>query len=86
MFKQYEGLHALWGTHILLGLIVFGISLWLLMGKQPPKSHDRWAMVNLLLLFLLVAVASTLKNVRERRQATIGTAPGDATAADTRTP
>ena len=87
LFDQYKGLHALWGTHILLALIVFGISLWLLMGAQPPASHDKWSMVNLVLLILLVAVASTLKNVRERRQA----APAEPTAeppalADTRIP
>lgn len=86
LWDQYKGLHGLWGTHLLLALIVFGISLWLLMGKQPPKSHDKWALVNLLLLFLLVAIASTLKNVRERRHATAGAAPADANPTDTRTP
>ena len=86
LFPQYTGLHPLWGTHILLAVIVFGISLWLLMGKQPPASHDKWSMVNLVLLIVLVAVASTLKNVRERRHAAAGAAPRDAVPADTRTP
>jgi uncharacterized membrane protein len=88
LFDAYTQLrlHGLWGTHILLGLIVFGISLWLLMGKQPPASHDKWSMVNLVLLIILVAVASTLKNVRERRHATAGAAPRDAVPTDTQTP
>jgi uncharacterized membrane protein len=75
MWDQYKGLHGLWGTHILLALIVFGIALWLLVGRQPPAQHDRWAMVNLVLLLVLVAVASTLKNVRERRNAPASAPP-----------
>lgn len=57
--------HALWGTHVLLALFVIGVSLWLLAGKQPPKSHRSWAMTNLILLLAVVAVASTLKYARE---------------------
>ena len=67
LWDQYRGLHGLWGTHVLLGLVIFGISLWLLMGKQAPGGHQTWALVNLVLLLVLVAVASTLKTVRERR-------------------
>src|SRR5690349_11682981 len=39
LFGQYRAdpplLHGLWGGHILLALVVFGISLWLLAGKEP---------------------------------------------------
>jgi putative copper export protein len=57
--------HGLWGTHLLLGLIAIGISLWLLAGKQPPKSHRSWSLLNFLLLLVLVAIGSTLKAKRE---------------------
>ena len=79
LFDQYKGLHGLWGTHLLLAFIVFGISLWLLMGKHSPSKHGRWSMVNLVLLIVLVAVASTLKNVRERRHGTGPAAAAEAT-------
>ena len=71
---QYQGLHSLWGTHFILGIVVIGISLWLLKGKQAPDGHQTWALVNLVLLLVLVAVASTLKTVRERRNAPAPTA------------
>ena len=74
LWKQYDGLHPLWGAHFVLGMIIFGISLWLLMGKQAPNGHQAWALVNLVLLLVLVAVASTLKTVRERRNAPANTA------------
>lgn len=64
-FAANPGLfHGLWGMHILLGLVVFGISLWLLMGKEPPAKHRKWSMVNLVLLIVVAMIASILKTVR----------------------
>jgi uncharacterized membrane protein len=57
--------HGLFGIHLLLALVVFGIALWLLAGKEPPVNHRKWAAVNLTLLLLAVAAASTLKYARE---------------------
>jgi heme A synthase len=57
--------HGLFGVHLLLALIVFGIALWLLAGKEPPANHKKWMAVNLVLMLLAVAAASTLKYVRE---------------------
>jgi uncharacterized membrane protein len=57
--------HGLFGLHLLLGLIIFGIALWLLAGAEPPPNHKKWMAVNLVLMLLAIAVASTLKFVRE---------------------
>src|SRR5688572_135793 len=68
-WSQYKlnpaGTHSLWGMHMLLAAIVFTISLVMLAGKEPPKSHRKWMMGNLVLLMVVVAIASTLKWVRE---------------------
>jgi uncharacterized membrane protein len=57
--------HGLFGVHLLLALIVFGVALWLLAGPEPPADHKKWMGFNLVLLFLAIAAASTLKYVRE---------------------
>jgi uncharacterized membrane protein len=57
--------HGLFGVHLLLALIVFGIALWLLTGPEPPVNHKSWMGVNVVLLLLAIAAASTLKYVRE---------------------
>jgi uncharacterized membrane protein len=56
---------GLFGVHLLLALIVFGIALWLLAGAEPRPNHKKWLGVNLVLMLLAVAAASTLKYVRE---------------------
>jgi uncharacterized membrane protein len=57
--------HAFFGLHVILALMVFGISIAVLMGKEPPASHRKLMAVNLVLLALLVAAGSTLKWVRD---------------------
>ena len=57
--------HALFGTHVLLAIAIFTISLILLAGKEPPVAHKQWMTVNLLLLLCAVAAASALKYVRD---------------------
>ncbi len=61
--------HSLFGTHLLLALIVFGISLWLLIGPEPRANHLRWMAINLALMFLTIAAASVLKSARESHTA-----------------
>lgn len=57
--------HSLFGTHLLLALIVFSILLWVLAGKEPPATHMKWMAINLVLMFLTIAAASVLKYARE---------------------
>jgi uncharacterized membrane protein len=57
--------HSLFGVHLLLALLVFGISLWLLMGPEPKKNHLQWLAINLALMLLTIAAASVLKYARD---------------------
>jgi integral membrane sensor domain MASE1 len=59
-------MHGLWGPHLFLALTAMVIALLLLAGKTPPKWHKKGATINLVILFLAVAVASTLKYVHDR--------------------
>jgi hypothetical protein len=61
--------HSLFGVHLLLALLVFGIALWLLAGPEPRKNHLKWMMINLILMFLTIAAASVLKYARDTHQA-----------------
>jgi uncharacterized membrane protein len=54
-------LHGLFGTHLLLGLVVITISLVLLAGREPIRSHRTLMKVNLLLMALTILAASVLK-------------------------
>src|SRR5688572_31862865 len=66
-YKLERGvMHALWGMHVLFGLIVIGLSISLLAKPEPSANHRKWLTVNVVLMLILVAVASTLKVVRDR--------------------
>jgi heme A synthase len=69
LFPQYKAnppmLHSLWGTHILLALVIFGISIYLLKGVEPPRNHRSWMKVNVGLMLVVILVASSLKWARE---------------------
>jgi uncharacterized membrane protein len=65
-------LHGLWGTHMLLGLVAIGMSISLLAKPEPPPNHRRLLTINLVLMFLLIGVASTLKFVRDQAVKTNG--------------
>jgi uncharacterized membrane protein len=69
LFPQYKVnppmLHSLWGTHILIALVIFGISIILLKGVEPPRNHRTWMKVNVALMFVVILVASSLKWARE---------------------
>jgi uncharacterized membrane protein len=69
LFPQYKAnpplLHGLWGTHILIALVIFTISIMLLKGVQPPRSHRMWMKLNVGLMLVVILVASSLKWARE---------------------
>jgi hypothetical protein len=80
-------MHGLFGTHLLLGLAVIGVSLWLLAGREPVRTHRGWMRINLLLMFLAVAAASSLKWVRDYTVANkSNTLAGESTKRPTRGP
>ena len=58
-------MHALWGMHILLGLVVIGISEAMLAKPEPPTNHRRTLGITLVIMLVVVALASTLKFVRD---------------------
>ena len=57
--------HALFGTHLLLGLLIFTILLFALAGREPARPKRGWLRTSVIILFLTVAVASALKQARE---------------------
>ena len=57
--------HGLWGGHLILGLGVMGVSLWLLAPAAPRPGTPRWMSLNLLLMILTIALASGAKFVRD---------------------
>jgi uncharacterized membrane protein len=54
-------LHSLWGVHVLLALIAITIAAVVLAGRRPSASSGMWLGVNLVILLLVVAAASSLK-------------------------
>jgi uncharacterized membrane protein len=71
-------MHAFWGPHVILGLVAIVLSLVLLAPKQPPRWHKKGAAINLGLLLLVVALASTVKYVRDtelRNRANLNSPP-----------
>ena len=61
--------HAFWGPHVILAVTFIGIVLYVLAGKEPPKSHKSLMTVNLALLVLVVLAAGLTKWVREHPKA-----------------
>jgi uncharacterized membrane protein len=57
--------HSLFGTHLLLALIVFGVVLWLLAGREVKKNNLKWLGITLALMLLTIASASVLKYARD---------------------
>lgn len=55
--------HSLFGLHILLALIAWTILLYVLAGREPRPGSRTLTKVNLVVLALTVAAASTLKIV-----------------------
>jgi uncharacterized membrane protein len=76
-------MHGLWGMHLLLALVVFSIALYVLAGKEPPAAHRTYMATNLVLFVVIIALASTLKWVREHTPAPL-TPPVATTSVATR--
>jgi uncharacterized membrane protein len=70
LFPQYRAnrplLHGLWGSHLILALAIFTISIILLRGVEPPRNHRRWMKINIVLMLITILVASSLKWAREK--------------------
>jgi len=66
-------LHSLFGMHLLLGLIVITISLMLLAGREPMRSHRTLMKANLFLMALTILAASVLKWGRDNTEPPPGT-------------
>jgi uncharacterized membrane protein len=64
-WKNIPLTHALFGSHLLLGLIIFVILMVMLSRKQPRPGERTWLRVTMVLLFLTVLIASSLKYARE---------------------
>lgn len=74
-------LHSLLGLHVLLALAAFALAIYALAGRRLPPSHRKLMTVNLVVLLLAVAAASTLKWAREK---TLAAHAGGASAVETR--
>jgi len=61
---------ALWGGHVALAALVFTLALVLLARPMPPRGYKAWAVINLLLMAITLAVAGTLKYERQAHPAT----------------
>ena len=61
--------HSLIGSHLLLALIVFTLLVILFARRQLRPSERTWLRVTVILLFLTVLVASSLKYVRDHTPA-----------------
>ena len=59
-------MHAFFGVHLLLALVVISISLWLLAGREPKRGHRTWLKANVFLMLLTIAAASSLKWARDK--------------------
>ena len=59
-------MHAFFGVHLLLAVVVISVSLWLLAGREPKRGHRTWLKANVFLMLLTIAAASGLKWARDR--------------------
>jgi cytochrome bd-type quinol oxidase subunit 2 len=65
--------HALFGPHLLLGLASLAILMVLLARKTPAISERKWLAITIVLLFLAVLMASSLKYAREHPKSDLST-------------
>ena len=65
-YNRWPGVtHGLFGIHLLLGLIILTMWLILLAGREAKPNHAKWMKITIVLLFITVGAASTLKWARE---------------------
>ena len=60
--------HAMWGPHVILALTVIGIWLYVLAGKEPPRSYRGFMTASFVLLIFIVLAAGLTKYVRGHPQ------------------
>ena len=66
LYKQWPQVaHSLFGIHVLGAIIAWAIMIAFLAGREPFKGFSTWTKINLVVLALTVAAASTLKSARE---------------------
>lgn len=73
--------HSLFGTHVLLALIIFTLLLVLFARRQPRAGERTWLRGIVILLFLTALIASSLKYVRDHAHASSSTSTGELTKA-----
>lgn len=61
--------HSLFGSHVLLALIVITLLLVIFARRQPRPNERTWLRGIVILLFLTVLIASSLKYVRDHTHA-----------------
>jgi uncharacterized membrane protein len=61
--------HALFGPHLLFGLVALTILMVLFARKQPAAGERKWLGITVVILFLTVLLASSLKYAREHPKA-----------------
>jgi uncharacterized membrane protein len=66
-------LHGFFGTHLLLGLMAITISVVVLAGREPIRSHQSLMKANLFLMALTILAASVLKWGRDNTPPPPGT-------------
>lgn len=61
--------HSLFGSHVLLALIAIALLLATFARRQPGPKERTWLRVTVIILFLTVLIASSLKYVRDHTHA-----------------
>lgn len=61
--------HSLFGSHVLVGIVSLVLLAVLFARRQPRPTERTWLRVTVILLFLTVLVASSLKYVRDHTPA-----------------
>jgi uncharacterized membrane protein len=65
--------HSLFGSHVLLALIAMALLLVTFARRQPGPKERTWLRATVIILFLAVLIASSLKYVRDHTHATSDT-------------
>jgi uncharacterized membrane protein len=65
-YKQWPQVaHSLFGIHVLGAVIACAILIVVLAGRQTIRGFGTWTKINLVVLAITIAAASTLKSARE---------------------
>jgi hypothetical protein len=64
--KDPAVMHSIWGLHVFLALAIIFIAIFALAGLLPRKGAAALMLLNIILILLAIAAASTLKSAREK--------------------